>query len=61
MVAPVYNEADVIESVVRNWFDILDILHDQVGSVNNVVYMIEADISQKDEAVKLLEKYGIDI
>ena len=43
----------------RNPFELLDILEDQLGTVDNIVYMIEADISQQCEAEKLLKKYRI--
>ena len=49
-----------VQCADENWFTLLDILEEQVVSVNNVVYMLEADISQEDEARKLLEKYGIE-
>jgi hypothetical protein len=44
----------------ENWFTLLDILKEQVGCVNNIVYMVDVDISHEDEARKLLEKYGVE-
>ena len=51
MVAPVYNEADVIESVVRNWFDILDkgaLLHE----------VVLGDGGSNDKTLEILERLG---
>ena len=51
MVAPVYNEADVIESVVRNWFDILGkgaLLHE----------IVLGDGGSKDKTLEILERLG---
>ena len=40
-------------------FELPDILMDQVGSINNLVYMIDADISQMKKAIELLKKYRV--
>lgn len=44
----------------EHWLTILDILNQQVGCVDNTAYMLEVDASQKEQAVKLLHRYGID-
>jgi len=49
-----------VQCAKEHWFTLLDILEEQVGCVKNVVYMVEADISQENEARKLLEKYGVE-
>ncbi|MFZ5516268.1 MAG: hypothetical protein ACOY90_06495 [Candidatus Zhuqueibacterota bacterium] len=41
-----------------NPFELLDVLQRQLGAVDNMVYMIDAPISQQREAEKLLERYG---
>ncbi len=41
-----------------NPIELLDVLSDRLGTVDNIVYMIEADISHEAEAEKLLERYG---
>jgi 5-methyltetrahydrofolate--homocysteine methyltransferase len=40
-------------------FDLLDILMDQVGSVENVCYIIDGDISQEKEIMAKLQKYRV--
>ena len=39
-------------------FTVIDVLADQIGRADNIVYCFDGDISQKDDAIKLLEKYG---
>jgi hypothetical protein len=39
----------------------LNILKDQVGSVENVCYIIDGDVSQEKEIGELLEKYGAEV
>jgi len=41
-------------------FDLLDILKEQVGSVENVCYIIDGDISREHEIVAMLAKYRAD-
>lgn len=40
-------------------FQALDKIADQLGSAKNFVYMIEGDISQEDQALKLLSRFGV--
>jgi len=42
----------------QDGFDLLDILKEQVGSGDNVCYIIDGDISQEKEIRKMLEKYA---
>ena len=49
VVAPVYNEADVIESVVRNWFDVLG-----KGALSHEVVL--GDGGSDDGTLEVLEK-----
>jgi len=42
----------------EHWFDVLDILLKQTGCIDNVAYMLEVDVAHRDQAVKLLQKYG---
>jgi hypothetical protein len=44
----------------KNEFDILDILLEQTGCVDNVIYMLEVDIKYQDQVEKLLKKYKVD-
>ena len=49
----------IFHNQYQGGFDLLDILKDQVGSVENVCYISDADISQEKEIIKLLERYGV--
>lgn len=40
-------------------FDLLNILKDQVGNVENICYIIDGDISQEKEIMEMLVKYGV--
>ena len=40
-------------------YEILEILGDQTGTVNNIAYILDADISEFDKAMRLLEKFGV--
>lgn len=40
-------------------FEILDVLAEQLGRVDHIVYTVEADLSQRDLAMTMLRKYGV--
>jgi len=40
-------------------FEILDVLAEQLGRVDHIVYTLKADLSQREPALKLLRKYGV--
>jgi hypothetical protein len=44
----------------KNEFDILDILLEQTGCVDNVIYMLEVDIKYQEQVEKLLNKYKVE-
>jgi len=44
----------------NNEYEILDIILEQTGCVDNIVYMIEADINDLHKAEELLKKYNVD-
>ena len=41
-------------------FEILDIILEQTGCVDNIIYMLEADIKDQDKTEELLKKYHVE-
>jgi len=50
----------VFSNQYQGGFDLLDILKDQVGSVENLCFVLDADVSQKKDVARLLAKYGVE-
>lgn len=49
----------VFHNQYKGGLDFLDILNQQVGSVENVCYIIDGDMAQEREVQALLKRYGI--
>jgi hypothetical protein len=48
----------IYDSQYRGGHEILDILADQLGSAQGIVYMIDDDVTQRDAVERVLEDYG---
>ena len=44
----------------RFGLDLLDVIADQVGTARGIAFIADVDVSQMDEARRLLDKYGVD-